>query len=107
MLPLVIGSEVQGALIVAEKEFGSATKKSVAHSIAEYAMPLEILRLRKELERSERVADHLQNITHRVVAESADDAYAAILSHSTNLVRGERASLLIYDEVAGNCPSRR
>lgn len=101
MLPFVIGGELQGALVIADKHFDLAKKKSVGRFWEEYLLPLEILRLRRELERSERVADHLQNITQRVLAESADDAYAAILTQSTNLVHGERASLLIYDELVG------
>ncbi len=100
LFPFVIGGEVRGALVVSDGAFDEAKRRSLADFCREVATPLEVLRLREELERCARVAQQLQSFTETVHAVSPDEAYTAILAHSTNLVRSERGSLLLYDAAA-------
>lgn len=100
LYPLTIGGEVRGVLVVADEEFGKAKQDVLAQFCREIVTPLEVLRLREELERRTRVTRHLQKFVEQVRGGTPDEAYKAILTHSTELVHSERGSLLLYDEVA-------
>jgi diguanylate cyclase (GGDEF)-like protein len=101
LFPLAVADEIKGALLVGEAALDEATRERVREFCRRVAMPLELLRLREELERRMRVAYHLQALTEQINSDDPDDPYAAILRHSTELLRSERASLLLFDERAG------
>jgi diguanylate cyclase (GGDEF)-like protein len=101
VFPLAVGDEAKGAVAVGGD---AALAPSDAEKIANYcdkiAVPFELLSLREELERRMRVAYHLQSFTEKINSVDPDEAYAAILRHSTELLRSERGSLLLFDEAA-------
>jgi diguanylate cyclase (GGDEF)-like protein len=101
VFPLAVGDEVKGVVAVGG---GNALTAAGAEKIADYcekiAVPFELLSLREELERRMRVAYHLQSFTEKINSVDPDEAYAAILRHSTELLRSERGSLLLFDEAA-------
>ncbi|HEX8161349.1 MAG TPA: diguanylate cyclase [Pyrinomonadaceae bacterium] len=101
VFPLAVGDEVKGAVAVAG---GGTLAPAGAEKIADYcekiAAPFELLSLREELERRMRVAYHLQSFTEKINSVDPGEAYAAILRHSTELLRSERGSLLLFDEAA-------
>lgn len=101
VFPLAVGEEVKGVVAVGGDD---ALTPSGADKIADYcekiAVPFELLSLREELERRMRVAYHLQSFTEKINSVDPDEAYAAILRHSTELLRSERASLLLFDEAS-------
>ncbi len=101
LFQLLVGDEVKGALLVGDGKLTEETRRSLEEFCREVAMPLEVLRLREELERRMRAAYHLQAFTQQIneVVEPAD-AYATILRHSTELLRSERGSLQLFDEAA-------
>ncbi|HYO99808.1 MAG TPA: diguanylate cyclase [Pyrinomonadaceae bacterium] len=100
IFPLVVGDELKGALVVGDGKLPDEKRRGVREFCAEIAMPLEVLRLREELERSMRASYHLQAFTQQMNDVEPAEAYAAILRHSTELLRSERGSLLLFDEAS-------
>ncbi|HYG12315.1 MAG TPA: sensor domain-containing diguanylate cyclase, partial [Pyrinomonadaceae bacterium] len=100
LFPLVVGDELKGALLVGDGKLSEEKRRGVSEFCLEIAMPLEVLRLREELERSLRASYHLQAFTQQINEVEPAEAYAAILRHSTELLRSERGSLLLFDEAA-------
>jgi len=100
LFPLVVGDELKGALIVGDGKLSEEKRRGVGEFCLEIAMPLEVLRLREELERSMRASYHLQAFTQQINEVEPAEAYAAILRHSTELLRSERGSLLLFDEAS-------
>jgi diguanylate cyclase (GGDEF)-like protein len=100
IFPLVVGDELKGALLVGDGNLSEEKRRGIGQFCLEVAMPLEVLRLREELERSLRASYHLQTFTQQINEVEPAEAYAAILRHSTELLRSERGSLLLFDEAA-------
>lgn len=99
IFPLTVGDETKGALVVATAApLSEDARRAISQFSRELALPLEVLRLREELERRVRAAYHLQTFTERVNAVDPEDAYTAILRHSVDLLHAERGSLQLYDE---------
>jgi diguanylate cyclase (GGDEF)-like protein len=61
-------------------------------------LQLEVDRLRSELEYKNRFADSLQHFLERISSNDPADTYHSIISNSKELLRSERASLLVFDE---------
>lgn len=100
LFPFVVGDELKGAVLVGDGKLPEENRRRVKEFCLELAMPLEVLRLREELERSLRASYHLQAFTEQISEVEPAEAYAAILRHSTELLRSERGSLLLFDEAA-------
>jgi diguanylate cyclase (GGDEF)-like protein len=100
VFPLAEGGEVKGALAVGDARLSEESRRAITAYCERIAAPLELLSLREELERRMRAAYHLQAFTEQINSLDPDEAYATILRHSTELLRSERASLLLYDETA-------
>lgn len=100
IFPLVVGDELKGALLVGDGQLSEEKRRGISEFCLEVAMPLEVLRLREELERSMRASYHLQAFTQQINEVEPAEAYAAILRHSTELLRSERGSLLLFDEAS-------
>ncbi|HVF68545.1 MAG TPA: diguanylate cyclase [Pyrinomonadaceae bacterium] len=101
LFPLLVGEEIKGALLVGDAELEDEQRRAVAAFCRDISMPLELLRLREELERRARAASQLRAFTEVVNTAQPDDAYTTILRHSAELLRSERGSLLLFDERAG------
>jgi diguanylate cyclase (GGDEF)-like protein len=101
LFPLLVGEEIKGALLVGDAELEDGQRRAVAAFCRDISMPLELLRLREELERRARAASQLRAFTEVVNSAQPDDAYTTILRHSAELLRSERGSLLLFDERAG------
>ncbi|MDX6271932.1 MAG: hypothetical protein QOD28_3155 [Acidobacteriota bacterium] len=100
LFPLVVGDELKGALLVGDGKLSEEKRRGINEFCLELALPLEVLRLREELERSMRATYHLQTFTQQINEVEPSEAYAAILRHSTELLRSERGSLLLFDEAS-------
>jgi diguanylate cyclase (GGDEF)-like protein len=101
LFPLLVGEEVRGALLVADRDLGDERRAAIVEFCRELAMGIEVIRLRDELERRARAASHQHAFAESVNAAEPEEAYAAILRHSAELLRAERGSLLLYDERVG------
>lgn len=97
---LVVGDELKGALLVGDGKLPEETRRGINEFCREVAMPLEVLRLREELERRLRASYHLKAFTEQMNEVEPAESYATILRHSTELLRSERGSLLMFDEAA-------
>ena len=58
----------------------------------------EVDRLRSELDHRSQLADSLQRFLERISSREPEKTYRAILKHSMELLRAERASLWVFDE---------
>ena len=101
LFPLVVGEEIKGALLVGDADLSEEQRRSLAAFCHDISMPLELTRLREELERRVRAATHLRAFTEVVNSARPEDAYSTILRHSAELLKAERGSLLLFDERAG------
>ena len=63
-------------------------------------LELEVQRLRSELEHRSRVTDSLQHFLERISCADPVRTYNSIISNSKELLRSERASLMVLDETA-------
>ena len=101
LFPLVVGEEIKGALLVGDSGLSEEQRRALAAFCRDIAMPLELSRLREELERRVRAATHLRAFSEVVNSARPEDAYTTILRHSAELLKAERGSLLLFDERAG------
>lgn len=58
----------------------------------------EVDRLRGELEYRSHLAESLQRFLERISSTEPDKTYLSILTHSKELLKAERASLMVFDE---------
>ena len=100
LFPLIVGDELKGALLVNHAAMDEAKRHTILEFCREIAMPLEVLRLREELDQRMRLAYHLHSFTEDINRVEPDKAYTTILRHSAELLRAERSSLLLFDETA-------
>jgi diguanylate cyclase (GGDEF)-like protein len=98
--PLVIGEDIKGAIVVGDEHLSDEMRRAISTFCHRIAFPLEVIRLRDELERSESFADRLQLFTETVTTSEPGEAYHSILQHSTALLGSERGSLLVFDEMS-------
>ena len=61
-------------------------------------LELEVQRLRSELEHRARINDSLQHFLERISCADPEKTYNSIVSNSKDLLRSERASLMVLDE---------
>lgn len=100
LFPLVVGDEVKAALLVGDSELTDEKRRAISGYCREIALPLEVLRLRHELEQRSRFAEHLQSFGERLNTAGTGDPYDAILNMSIDLLHAERGSLLLFDEAS-------
>lgn len=65
-------------------------------------LELEVRRLRSELEHRLRVSDSLQHFLERISCADPEKTYNSIVCNSKDLLRSERASLMVLDENANS-----
>jgi diguanylate cyclase (GGDEF)-like protein len=100
LFPLVVGDEVKAALLIAGTGLSDEKRAAISNYCRDIALPLEVLRLRTELEQRTMFADYLQSYTERIYALEPADTYHSILRHSAELLHAERGSLLLFDEAS-------
>jgi diguanylate cyclase (GGDEF)-like protein len=101
LFPLIVGEEIKGALLVGDSDLSDEQRSALASFCRDISMPIELSRLREELERRVRAATHLRAFTEVVNSARPEDAYTSILRHSAEMLKAERGSLLLFDERAG------
>src|SRR5215213_3479066 len=100
LFPLIVGDEVKAALMIGDAGLTDEKRRAISIYCREIALPLEVLRLRYELEQRARFAEHLQSFGERINTAEAGDTYEAVLRMSADLLRAERCSLLLFDEAS-------
>jgi diguanylate cyclase (GGDEF)-like protein len=100
LFPLAIEDDIKAVLLVADSNLDTEKRRAILGFCSELALPLEVLRLRDELNQRARFADSLQSFTRRIEISDPSETYLSILRHSAELLRAERSSLLLYDEAS-------
>lgn len=100
LFPLAIEDDIKGVLLVADAALDTEKRRAISGFCNELALPLEVLRLRDELNQRELYADSLQTFTRRIEMSDPAETYLSILRHSSELLQAERSSLLLYDEAS-------
>jgi diguanylate cyclase (GGDEF)-like protein len=78
----------------------SAPVKEAPRREVNQDLEIEVQRLRNELESRSRSAESLQHFLERISCEEPVKTYNSIVSNSKELLRSERASLMVLDETA-------
>lgn len=97
LFPLVVGDEVKGGLLIRDPSLNEERRHAITDFCRDIAMPLEVLRLRSELDQRARSADQLIRFTERINVTNPAETYLSILRHSVELLQAERGSLLLFD----------
>jgi diguanylate cyclase (GGDEF)-like protein len=97
-VPTVTAEKTSAAIVPASSLKGKEVEASSADSVANQSLKLEVDRLRNELEYRSRFADSLQHFLDRISSSDPTQTYNSIISNSKDLLRSERASLLLLDE---------
>jgi diguanylate cyclase (GGDEF)-like protein len=98
LFPLSVGNDIKGALLIGDATLTEDVRRGIHSFCRDLALPLEVLRLREELEKRAHFAYNLQNFTARINAVEPAESYDTILQHSVELLHAERCSLLLFDE---------
>ena len=100
LFPLIVGDEVKAALLVGDFPLTDAKRRAISAYCREIALPLEVLRLRDELEQRARFAENLHSFGERINTTKPAETYEAILRMSADMLLAERSSLLLFDEAS-------
>jgi diguanylate cyclase (GGDEF)-like protein len=100
LFPLIVGDEVKAVILIGDPALTDEKRRAISAYCREIALPLEVLRLRHELEQRARFAEHLQNFGERITTINPTETYDAVLRMSKDLLNAERASLLLFDEAS-------
>jgi diguanylate cyclase (GGDEF)-like protein len=100
LFPLVLQDEVKGALLVGDVPLDATQRAAIGGFTRKIGLPLEVLRLREELEQRMRAAYHLQSFIEQISVVEPGDPYQTIVRHCVELLRSERGSLMLFDEAA-------
>jgi len=84
----------------AEKSAPPAPVKEAPQRGSNQDLELEVQRLRSELEYRSRFADSLQHFLERISCADPVKTYNSIITNSKELLRSDRASLMVLDETA-------
>jgi diguanylate cyclase (GGDEF)-like protein len=98
LFPLAIGGEIRGAVICGDGFSDENIKRHIARFARSLAAELEILRLREQIEKQSSIADAVQKFNQSFKETDTEDFCEFLARVSTEIMRGERGSLLAFDE---------
>jgi diguanylate cyclase (GGDEF)-like protein len=97
IFPIAFGEEIRAAIVVGD-EISEAQKRQIALFTRKLASPLEILRLREQLEKQSWLAKAVQKFNQSLEISDSADYWTFLAQTSTELMKAERGSLLVFDE---------
>lgn len=99
IFPLFIGTELHGALLVLDARPDAETRHALLEFGQSIIVPLEMTRLRNELNERVQAGVEMRDFTSRITTLSeASQIYSEILRKAVEVLGAERASLLTLDE---------
>lgn len=98
LFPVAVGSEVENAVVVG-RAADENTKRKIARFCRSIAPQFEILRLREQLARRRRLERAVQRFNESLQQIDSDDFWTHLVHISAELLRAERSSLLLFDEI--------
>lgn len=100
LFPLVVGDEIKAVLMIGEPIASEEKRHLVSKFCRDIALPIEVLRLRGELDMSTRFTNYMRSFVETVNAVDPTEIYRTILRQSAALLHAERGSLLLFDEAS-------
>jgi diguanylate cyclase (GGDEF)-like protein len=91
------GDHLKATLLVADTEVTDARIRRIVQFCRDLSAPLEVLRLRTELDRRAHFVDSLQSFLHRINSLVPEETYRSILQESADVLNSSRCSLLLFD----------
>lgn len=101
LFPIAFGEEVRAAIVIGDK-IDENQKRQIAMFVRKLASPLEILRLREQLEKQSWLANAVQKFNQSLEISDSADYWTFLAQTSTELMKAERGSLLVFDESEQN-----
>lgn len=98
LFPIGVGEDIAGGIAVLDQIEDDDVKKQLARICHSIAPQLEILRLRSEVAQGETLAKAVRRFSDSLKKIDADDLWLNLTQNAAEMLRAERASLLIYDE---------
>jgi diguanylate cyclase (GGDEF)-like protein len=102
-VPATIAAAIGASIPKAQSDEVTTVEPEAAHSPSIESdsflnLEAEVLRLRGELEHRSHLAKSLQRFLERISSREPAKTYSAIIAHSQELLKAERASLWVFDE---------
>ncbi|HQU84040.1 MAG TPA: diguanylate cyclase [Pyrinomonadaceae bacterium] len=98
LFPIAVGGEVRSALVVGDFIENRGRKKQLARFCQTVASELEILRLREELFQRDLMREAVTKFNENLKKIDSDDFWLTLTQISAEMLKAERASLLVYNE---------
>ena len=98
LFPLTVGGEIRAAIGVEGQIADRGTQRTIARVAQAVASQLEILKLRDEVMQRDWLARAVRKFNESLKTIDADDFWTRVTQVSAELLRAERASLLVRDE---------
>jgi diguanylate cyclase (GGDEF)-like protein len=98
LFPVGVDGEITAAIAILNPIGDDNTKKQIARFCHSVAPQLEILRLRGEVARGASLSTAVRRFSESLKRLDTDDLWLNLTQNVAEMLRAERASLLIYDE---------
>jgi diguanylate cyclase (GGDEF)-like protein len=98
LFPLTVGNEIRAALGIEGPLAHRSVQRTIARIAQAVASQLEILKLRDEVKQRDWLARAVRRFNESLKTIDADDFWLRVTQVSAELLRSERASLLVMDE---------
>ncbi len=98
LFPIGVGGDISAAVAVLDPINDTDAKKQIARICHSIAPQLEILRLRNEVATGESLTRAVRRFSEGVKSIDSDDFWIKLTQNAAEMLRAERASLMILDE---------
>ncbi len=98
LFPVAVGGEIRSALVIGDDLSENRRQKRLAHFCRTVATELEILRLREEISRRDWITKSVGKFNESLKKIDSEDFWINLTQICAEMLRAERASLLIFDE---------
>lgn len=102
LFPIGVGGEISAAVAILDQIETDDTKRQIARICHSIAPQLEILRLRNEVSSGEAISNAVRLFGESLKTVDMEDFWQNLTSNAAEIMRAERASLLIVDEKSGS-----
>lgn len=98
LFPIGVEGEISAAIAVLHSIDDDAVRRQIARICNSLAPQLEILRLRNEVTRRESLSNAVRRFSESIKHIDSDDFWLTLTQNAAEMLRAERASLLLFDE---------
>lgn len=102
LFPVGVGGSISGAIAILDQIMDDSVKTQIARICNSIAPQIEILRLRCEVARGATLSTAVRQFSESLKRVDTDDLWLNLTQNAAEMLRAERASLLLYDEDAEN-----